>query len=355
MQAQKQPSPDQTADHRLKLRQAFLDRLGWGHVTMEEMAADASLRRYYRLQGAPKPLLMMQDPPDRAPTLPPVMVEPFIKISNHLRGLGLHAPEIVAQDIPNGLLVIEDFGDDTYTRLFNGGEDPKGLYELAVDVLAHLHKHPAPASLNLPAYDADVLVSDNAVMVFLDWYYPLLSGQKPSAEMRESYRDLWRGLLAKLPQAQEGIVLRDYHVDNLMITKGDGLMRCGLLDFQDAMTGQFSYDLMSLLEDARRAMPEDLQKHLYERYLAAMGDRIDRAAFEYSFRILGGQRHARVLGLFVRLPLRDGKERYAQWIPHVRGLLMKVLEKPELAPVAKWFKDHDIDLSKPIPPREKWS
>src|ERR1035437_5412359 len=124
-------------------REQFMESLGWQqHVVLHPLQADASFRRYYRLEGTPKPLLLMEDPPDRPPVPPFVMVEPFMKIASHLRSLGLHAPEVHFKDIPNGLLVIDDFGDDTYTRLFDKGVDPKPLYELAVDALVHLHKHP---------------------------------------------------------------------------------------------------------------------------------------------------------------------------------------------------------------------
>ncbi|MCE9508649.1 MAG: phosphotransferase, partial [Alphaproteobacteria bacterium] len=306
---------------------------------------DASFRRYYRLLGAPKPMLLMEDPPDRPPVPPFVMVEPYIKIADHLRSMGLHTPEILFKDIPNGLLVIEDFGDDTYTRLFEKGADPKPLYELAVDALVRLHQHPKRNDIDLPKHDADVLI--DGAMLLLDWYYPALTGKKPTEDMKKSFANVWKGLFEKLPKDQLTLVLRDYHVDNLMLVPGaTGLQSCGLLDFQDASIGQFAYDLMSLLEDARRDMPADLKQHLYDRYINAM--KIDRAAFDYAFRVLAAQRHARVLGVFVRLSLRDGKTRYLQFIPHVHKLFIAAINTPVMKPLKQWFDNNGIDIQQPL-------
>lgn len=347
-QAQKQVAETDILEQRKQRREAFLAAHGLGHVKPEALAADASFRRYYRLHGAPKPMLMMEDPPDRPPVPPYVMVEPFKAIAAHLRDLGLRAPEIYFEDIPNGLLALEDFGDDTYTRLFNKGFDQKPLYELAVDALSHLHRNPRRGDIDLPAYDDKLLVDE--AMLLLDWYYPALSGKKPSAEMKEAYARVWSSLVAKLPEGQQTLVLRDYHVDNLMLVpSSEGLRSCGLLDFQDAVTGHFSYDLMSLLEDARRDVPQDLQKHLLDRYMASMGSAIeDREGFSYAYRVLAAQRHAKVLGIFVRLKMRDGKDKYLQFVPHVHKLFLQSLNAPALKPLKDWFAAEGIDIASPL-------
>lgn len=347
MQPQKNTAAEDTAARRQILREEFLQAIGWENVTLDAMQADASFRRYYRLQGAPTPTLLMQDPPDRPPVPPYVMVEPFIAIAEHLRALGLRAPEILFKDLENGLLVLEDFGDDTYTQLFNKGLDAKPLYELAIDVLVHLHKHPARNGIDLKPYSDQVLVDE--AMLLLDWYYPALTGKKATDELKKSFGDVWRTLFKDMPKDQQTLVLRDYHVDNLMLTKdGEGIGRCGLLDFQDALLGQFSYDVMSLLEDARRDVPADLKKHLYDRYIKAMGAGFDKEGFNYSFRVLAAQRHAKVLGIFVRLFERDGKDRYLQFIPHVHNLFMQSVNDPALAPLKKWFADNQIDIALPL-------
>ena len=349
-----QTSPDKTETLRRDRREKFIKSLGWEHVILDPMQSDASFRRYYRIEGAPMvyPMLLMEDPPDRPPVPPFVMVEPFTKIAAHLRALRLSAPMVYFSDIPNGLLVIDDFGDDTYTRLFDRGFNPKPLYELAVDVLAHLHRHPERNAIDLPDYDAPRLIDE--AMLLLDWYYPRLTGKKPTAEMKETFSNVWLGLLKKFPQGQKTLVLRDYHVDNLMLVPDTrGLQSCGLLDFQDELIGEMSYDLMSLLEDARRDVPADLKKHLYDRYMTAMEPNngnggFDRAGFDYSFRVLAAQRHAKVLGIFVRLAARDGKARYLKFIPHVHKLFVESLDNPILQPLDRWFRDHHIDIRSPL-------
>ncbi len=352
MQPQKNATPDDIAARREALRAEFLQAIGWTEVKMDALQADASFRRYYRLSGAPRPALLMQDPPDRPPVPPYVMVGPFVAIAEHLHALGLRAPEIFYKDLENGLLVLEDFGDNTYTQLFNGGADPKALYELAVDVLVHLHKHPQRNDLPLKPYSDQVLIDE--AMLLLDWYYPALTGKKPTEELKTSFGAVWRELFKTMPTNQLTLVLRDYHVDNLMLTKdGQGIGQCGLLDFQDALLGQFSYDLMSLLEDARRDVPKDLQKHLYDRYIAAMGPGLDHQGFAYAYRVLAAQRHAKVLGIFVRLYERDGKDRYLQFIPHVHKLFMQSVNDPALAPLKKWFEDNKIDIALPLKSNDK--
>lgn len=352
MQPQKNTTPDDVAARREALRAEFLQAIGWSEVKMEALQADASFRRYYRLPGAPQPSLLMQDPPDR-PAVPPfVMVEPFIAIAEHLHALGLRAPEIFFKDLENGLLVLEDFGSNTYTELFNAGADPKPLYELAVDVLVHLHQHPQRNDLPLKPYSDQVLIEE--AMLLLDWYYPALTGNKPTDALKQSFADVWREVFKKMPADQQTLVLRDYHVDNLMLTAdGQGIGKCGLLDFQDALIGQFSYDLMSLLEDARRDVPQELQKHLYDRYINAMGPDLDKEGFDYAYRVLAAQRHAKVLGIFVRLYERDGKDRYLQFIPHVHKLFMQSVNDPALAPLKAWFIDNKIDIALPLKSNDK--
>ncbi len=339
------PTPEDINQRRQRLREEFVANAGIGDVKLVPLTADASFRRYYRVEGASKPMLLMQDPPDR-PAIPPyVMVEPFIKIADHLRDMGLRTPEIYHKDIENGLLLIEDFGDDTYTRIFETGIDGRPLYEAAIDVLVQLHKNPQRNDIDLPKHDASMLV--DGAMLLLDWYLPAVTGKKVSDEQRESFKQVWFELFKNLPKDQETLVLRDFHVDNLMQTR-DGktsVERCGLLDFQDAAIGQFSYDVMSLLEDARRDMPKNLKDTLYKRYIDSMGADFDKEGFDYSFRVLAAQRHARVLGVFIRLSVRDGKDRYLDFIPHVHGLFLNAVNDPALKPLKDWFDKNGIDMS----------
>ena len=323
-------------------REAFLEQAGWRGVSLEPMQADASFRRYYRVQGGTKPALLMEDPPDRPPVPPFVMVEPFVNIAAHLSGnCGVRAPGIYAQDIKNGLLLIEDFGDDTYTRLLNAGASAEPLYKLAVDALIDIHKTQDHGAARVDAYDVKALNAE--AELFLDWYYPALTGHKATPDMRSDFKNVWERLFERLPKDQETLVLRDYHVDNLILLKKGGV---GVLDFQDALIGQKSYDLMSLLEDARRDVPENIQRGMIDYYVSKTG--VDRREFMDSYKILSAQRHAKVLGIFVRLFERDGKDRYLQFLPHVQKLFLKSLEDPVLAPLSDWMKKYGVPVEQPV-------
>ncbi|MDD9900271.1 MAG: phosphotransferase [Alphaproteobacteria bacterium] len=332
-------SADVAAQRKMR-RERFLHSLDLPPgVEMEALPADASFRCYYRLHGTARPMLMMEDPPDRPDVAGPVMVEPFTKIARHLLELGLRAPEIYFRAFEDGLLILEDFGGNTFTRLFDKGTDPRPLYEQAVDVLVHLHRHPKCNDIDLPPYDTEALLKEAALMV--DWYLPMLAKQDVPDDVKQSFMDVWRGILDGIPQEQKVVVLLDYHVDNLMRAPGGtGIKECGLLDFQNAAIGHPAYDLMSLLEDARRDMPDDLRKHLFDRYVAQAGSGFDKDSFERGYRILAAQRHAKVLGIFVRLHQRDNKSRYLQFLPHVHKLFTNALAAPEMEPLRTWFGAH---------------
>jgi len=240
---------------------------------------------------------------------------------------------VLAQDRAEGFLLLEDFGDDTYTRLLARGADEPALYRLAVDTLVALQR--AAGSRGTPElapYDIERLLGEAALLV--DWYRPL------AGELHEEYLALWRALLPDAVVAPPTLVLRDYHIDNLMLLPNrSGVRSCGLLDFQDAVTGQPSYDLVSLLEDARRDIPGPLRQAMTERYLAAFPG-LDRQAFLRSAAILSAQRNCKILGIFTRLWKRDGKRQYLAHIPRVWQLLEGDLRHPALTPIGCWLDRH---------------
>jgi aminoglycoside/choline kinase family phosphotransferase len=318
---------------RRQLIAAFLDAGGWGAAKLTPLAGDASFRRYSRLAYNGASAMLMDAPP------PKEDVRPFVAIDQTLRELGFSAPAILASDIEAGLLLLEDFGDDTYTRLLAKGADEKALYTLAIDVLIGLHQGFKPASAAaLPPYDDNRLLTEASLLV--DWYLPAVTGAATAAAVRESYLDLWRGLLPRARAVPSSLVLRDYHVDNLMRLPGkSGLAECGLLDFQDAVFGPVTYDLVSLLEDARREIAPVLVAAMYQRYLAAF-PALDRDAVAASYCVLGAQRHCKVIGIFTRLDRRDGKPRYLAHIPHLWRLLDGDLQHPALAPLKEWLDCH---------------
>ncbi len=313
-------------------RRAFLADSGWADTGVEPLLPDASFRRYYRVRDATRAALLMDAPPGRENVLP------FVQVAQHLAGLGLHPPRVFAHDVLAGFVLLEDFGDDTFTRLLTRGENERALYALAVDVLITLHTHPQAASIDVPPYDTARLLQEAVLLV--DWYYPAVRGEPACDVIRRAYVDAWREVLESLPAIPSTLVLRDYHVDNLMRVSADGgAARCGLLDFQDAVIGSPAYDVMSLLEDARRDVPEALAREMLQRYHRA-AHTTDLNAFETHYGALAAQRHCKVAGIFVRLCRRDRKCEYLTHVPRVIALLQRHLGEPALRPLQHWLDEH---------------
>ncbi len=331
--------------------EGFLTLAGWGGAKRDPLPGDASFRRYVRLdRGRGERCLLMDAPP------PQEDVRPFVKVARHLLNCGASAPRILAVDTDSGFLLLEDFGEDTFTRILaRDPEQETALYELAVDCLSSLHGNYRSSELDLPKYDTPVLLREAAL--FCDWYFPAVTGRAPTAAQRESYLQSWRDIFNALPPTEQGLVLRDFHVDNLMLLPGrPGVAACGLLDFQDALQGPLAYDLVSLLEDARRDIDTQMAVVLKKRYLEQTSRELDGAAFDAWYAALGAQRHAKVAGIFVRLLWRDGKDVYLKHVPRVIRLLASKLEKePALAPMADWIACHFPEYKQPLPPSNVWA
>jgi aminoglycoside/choline kinase family phosphotransferase len=322
--------------------QRFLAAAGWADAARSKLAGDASFRRYDRLQREACRAVLMDAPP------PQEDVRPFLTVARLLQGLGLSAPAIMAEDVAAGLLLLEDFGDATYTRLLAEGAAEAELYALAVDLLIALHRaFDSTAAAIVPPYDDQRLLAEAALLV--DWYWPAITGKPTEPRLREDYLALWRSLLPVARGVPSSLVLRDYHVDNLVLLDGrNGVAACGLLDFQDAVIGPVTYDLVSLLEDARRDVPEDLAAAMLRRYLAAF-PALDRDAFAASYAVLGAQRNCKIVGIFTRLCVRDGKPIYLGHIPRVWRLIERDLSHPALAPMAAWLDRHIPSALRRIP------
>jgi hypothetical protein len=300
----------------------FLARHGWAEARILPLAGDASFRRYFRVEAGERRAVLMDAPP------PHEDPRPFVAIANWLEGVGLTAPRVLAADLEQGLLLLDDFGDARMRETLDA--DPtieRDLYETAVDVLVHLHDH--PAMTGLPRHGIQEWLTE--LRLFPDWYVPAV-GLDP-IDVHEWDAAWWEALE---PVATDGLgpvtVLRDYHAENVMLLDGrGGIGRFGLLDFQDALAGHPAYDLVSLLQDARR----DVSPELEARMLAYYGP-LDRGAYA----LLGAQRNTKILGIFTRLWKRDGKPRYLAFQPRMWGYLERDLAHPALAPVKAWFDDN---------------
>ena len=297
---------------------AFLTHHGWGDAAIAPLAGDASFRRYFRVtDGARHAVLMDAPPPHEDP-------RPFVAMARWLGDHGFLAPSILALDEVQGLVLITDLGDVRFRETVDA--DPTGeeaLYGAAIDLLVDLARHPAGP---LPPYDRAVLHREAAL--FVDWYCPAV-GIEPD---RDGYVAAWDAVFDHAIAAAPVTVLRDYHAENLMLV-GEG-RQLGLLDFQDALAGHPAYDLVSLLQDARRDVSPAIEAAMLARYRAATGA---DAAFLNAYHVLGAQRNAKIVGIFTRLWRRDGKPRYAGLCPRVWACLERDLAQPVLAPVARWF------------------
>lgn len=316
------------------LIQSFLDQVGWGVATRRPLAGDASFRRYERVEDGARRAVVMDAPPPRE------NARAFVKIARHLTAQGYSAPKVLACDEEVGLVLLEDLGDDLFRLLIEGDPDrAEALYAAAVDLLVDLHERPEAGEIHLPPYGPPILASEAAL--FPDWYMPLRFGEPTPPPVREAFDAAWAPLLDSVA-VRAALVLRDYHADNLIwLAEREGLQRVGLLDFQDALIGNPAYDLVSLLEDARRDVDPALADAMIARYAAARRlDTEEEAGFRAAYAILGAQRNMKIIGIFSRLAKRDGKSRYLDFLPRVWRYLEGDLAHPALAPVKAWLDAH---------------
>ncbi|WP_114967003.1 aminoglycoside phosphotransferase family protein [Alkalilacustris brevis] len=321
------PAPTAPETPRAALIDRFLARAGWADARRAALAGDASNRRYLRLTGPGGARAVLMDAaPERGED-----VGPFARFARHLRAQGLSAPAILAEDHEAGLLLLEDLGDALFARVAAAQPElEETLYSAAVDMLAWLHRQPPPP--DLPAYDPATMAERAALA--LDWYLPGLGGHQASPQERTDFAARVAALCARLAPLAPVPALRDFHAENLLwLPERQGHARVGLLDFQDAELAHPAYDLVSLLEDARRDLRKGLAVRMLQRYVETSGSGPE--AFGAAFACLGAQRNLRILGVFARLALRDGKPGYIRMMPRVWNHLLGDLAHPELAPLAK--------------------
>ncbi|MFA9200896.1 MAG: aminoglycoside phosphotransferase family protein [Cypionkella sp.] len=302
----------------------FLKSAGWGDAAVEPIPGDASFRRYFRVRrGGRRAMLMHAPPPHEDP-------QPFLDVAAWLTANGLRAPAIYAADAAAGWVLLEDFGDDRMRDWLDAHpEGELAAYRTAIDALVALHARPPG-----PFAPYDMAVYQREAGLFVEWYCPAAGLEVDAAGYAAAWDEALGPLLAR--QAPGVTVLRDYHAENIMLLEpaepGGGAQ--GLIDFQDALVGHPAYDLVSLLQDARRDVSPALEQAMLDRYRTQV-DAGDEFAADYAR--LGAQRNAKIVGIFARLWQRDGKPRYLDLIPRVWSALERDLAHPALAPVAAWF------------------
>ncbi len=331
----------------------FLQSSGWGGARRTFLVGDASARAYENATiPGELPRIVMNSP--RQPDGPPIRggkpysriaklaesVMPFVGVGRALREAGFAAPEIFAQDLDAGLLLIENLGSGTF--LDESGAPVAERYAAAAELLAALHEQTWNAELpvapehvhRLPDYDREAMAIETELA--LDWYVPAMLGRQAASEERAAFGSAWSAAFDRLATAETSLVLRDYHSPNL-IWRGDraGTDRLGIIDFQDALIGPAAYDVASLAMDARVTISEELERATIEAYAAARmrAGAFDHQRFEAAYAIMAAQRNSKILGIFVRLNKRDGKPQYMRHLPRIRAYLLRALRHPALAPV----------------------
>jgi len=355
-------------DPREDLRRAFLAAAGLADARRDPLPGDASTRRYERLTRPDGTRFMLMDQPPAAESRPadPAWdaarrraegwnalarlsagrIEAFAAVAAHLRSLGLSAPDIVALDAAAGLAVLEDFGDDLFARVIAAGADERPLYVSAVEALARLHDAgDPPAVIDGPAgpwpiLDYDAVALQAGADLFVEWLPQLEPRLVLDAAAIEAWRAAWAPVTALGAEGASVLAHRDYHAENLIwLPDRDGPARAGMIDFQDAVRAHPAWDLHSLLQDARRDVAPELEAAALDHYFA-LRPGVDREAFRAAYAGLAALNEARILGIFARLIVRDGKPRYAAFMPRMWAHFRRNLAAPGLEPVAAWVAAH---------------
>ena len=327
--------------------ESFLARHGYAGAAREPLPGDAGRRRYTRLRGGPRPALLMDCSAE-----PEIDLYPFLRLAAPLAAGGLSVPAILAREEAAGLLLVEDLGDETHAALLDSGADPVPLYAAAGGALAVLHGLPVPPGL--PRWGAAEMAKA-AAATFLDWWWPAALGHQPDAAARAGFEAALRETVAPFEPAgpEEGVIVhRDYFPANLTRVPGRaGVAAVGLLDFQDGALGNGAYDLVSLVEDARRDVAPAAREAAIAAYLAGRPGE-DPARLAAAMAALGAVRHLRVASLWVRLERRDGKPRYLVHGPRCWALLARSLSHPAAAPLARFLDRHVPPGARRNPPPE---
>ena len=312
----------------------FLVAAGWSDASRAPLAGDASGRIYQRLARDGQSAVLMDSRHED--------IAPFLHIARHLESCGFSVPTVYAADSAQRLLLLEDLGEFSFVGCLQAGvagDDSVGetaLYGAAVDVLAALAAEVLPSSCRV--MDGDYLADE--IGLFTEWWLPQGGTFSPLVAEGESWVAAWRDVYASALAIPAGLALRDFHAENLVwLAARKGNRRIGLLDFQDALQAPISYDLVSLLQDVRRDVPENVQAEMIERFMTAFPDQ-DRNAFLTSYAILGAHRNLRIAGIFSRLAGRDGKREYLKFLPRLWRHIEINLRHPALAPVQEWLAHH---------------
>ncbi len=315
------------------LKEQFLTKCNLGNFEKSLLKKDASHRLYERIIKEDKSTLILMDaPPEKE------CAKSYLKVANFLTSNNFSAPLVYEQDTENGFLLLEDFGDNLYTKILSqpqkSTELEEQMYEKAIDVLIELHKIPTK-SLAFEAYDETKLIKE--AKIFVQYYIEILNNDVVRKETLEEYIVIFKHLLTLADAFSKVVVLRDYHADNLMwLPDRQDIKKVGILDFQDAVIGSPLYDLVSLLEDARRDVSPELAEKMKNRYLKAF-PLIPKKEFNMAYAILALHRNLKIVGVFARLATLHKNNYYLTLLPRVWRHINNGVKHPMLMPIKKWL------------------
>jgi len=349
---------------RLDLVADFLTHGEWKNARRSFLQGDASARRYERLtmsDGQKAILMDMPDTPDGPVIKDGKTYSQIAHIAEGITGVaaingelikqGFSAPAALRQDLANGLMITEDFGDQVFGTLFQHGQDISQQVLVACEFLAQMASIEWPDKITFqtgaskqPAHSIarfDYGVFEMEASLLLDWYWPMINKNVAQETVRQSFFDALKDIFPLTETDHPVWVLRDFHSPNLIwLPERRGLQKVGLIDTQDCLIGHPAYDLVSMLQDARIDLPDGFEAKHYKYYchLRHLKDsNFDEAAFSAAYAVLGAQRATKILGIFARLYKRDGKPGYLQHIPRVSKALESNLRHPGLLSLANWY------------------
>ena len=306
----------------------FLKKHGIIYSSLKLIEQDASSRKYFRIKNNDN-LIIMDSPPKENNN------NRFFYISNYLNQINLSAPRVIQFDKTKGLLIIEDLGNYTFNEALKDNVSEVQLYKRAVDTLVLIHNSQIPA--HIPYYSKKTLIDE--VNLFIEWFCPN-AGIKLSLNSINEWHSIWNSYLNPIIQENNKLVLRDFHADNLFwLPERKSYRRVGIIDFQDALIGNISYDLSSLLEDVRREVSDNTKEKVLK-YFIMRSNIKDISNFIRSYRILTAQRNAKIAGIFVRLAKRDGKDKYLKMVNKAISIFKRSIKKAELSEIINWLEKY---------------
>ncbi len=332
----------------------FLEKNGYGGCRRTHMTGDASSRAYELIECANRPPVLLMNAPAQ-PDGPPIRdgkpysqiarlaedMRAFAGIALLLERHGFRVPAIHAQDLDEGLLLIENLG--SVGVVTQDGEPILERYAASMETLAEIHETRWEQGVQLadgswyaiPRFDREVLLIEVDLMA--QWYIPYRLGREMVNAELEEFNALWSGLALHLDKVETSLMLRDFHSPNILWMEGkQGVGRTALIDFQDALIGPSAYDVASLAQDARIDVTSGVESQLLDHYLRCRRS-VDEELFRQTYAILAAQRATKILGIFVRLSKRDGKHGYLKHLPRVEAYLQRSMQHAVLADFKGWF------------------